>query len=85
MNARDWQKSRVIKEWIIFSLSLGLGGHIALGLVLHAPEQWPLNTVWIYGLFIALSFYVVIQFSRSFWWFWRNQENSAHSSLENRN
>ncbi len=71
MNSQGQRKSKIIKEWIIFSLCLGLGGHMALGLVLHAPEVWPLNTVWVYGLLMAMSFYVVVQLARSIWWFFR--------------
>jgi hypothetical protein len=27
----------MMQEWIIFALCLGVGGHIALGVVMHAP------------------------------------------------
>ena len=27
----------MIREWIIFALCLGVGGHIGLGVVMHAP------------------------------------------------
>ena len=38
----DKSKSRAIKEWVIFAVCMGLGGHIALALLLHAPaDQWP--------------------------------------------
>src|SRR5438093_1154164 len=32
------RKAAMAREWIIFALSFGLGGHIALGLVLHCPK-----------------------------------------------
>src|SRR5207253_7446557 len=37
------RKAIIAREWIIFALSFGLGGHIALGLVLHNPSRamWP--------------------------------------------
>ncbi len=28
---------RMMREWIIFALCLGVGGHIGLGVVMHAP------------------------------------------------
>ena len=45
-----------LREWIIFALSIGLGGHVALGLILHDPasELWG-NIGWnafFIGLFI---------------------------------
>ena len=63
-------RSKAVKEWIIFALCLGLGGHLALALLLHAPEQWPADTLWIYGILLALAVYVCVQLLRSVWW-WR--------------
>ena len=40
----------MMREWIIFALCLGVGGHVALGVVLHAPELWPWSTAGFYGL-----------------------------------
>jgi hypothetical protein len=53
------------REWIIFAISIGLGGHVALGVVLHdpSPRQWQdigWNVVF-FGLFI----YVLFQGGRS--------------------
>ena len=73
MFAADKFKSRWIREWIIFAVCLGLGGHIALGLLLHAPDQWPANSLWLYGLLFALSVYVCVQLLRSVWWLWRGE------------
>ena len=76
MFAADRFKSRWIREWIIFAVCLGLGGHIALALLLHAPEQWPAGNLWLYGLLLALSVYVCIQLLRSVWWLWRGERAS---------
>jgi hypothetical protein len=62
------RKQALIREWIIFAVSLGLGGHIVLGLALHAPEVWSWNRAGMYGLLIGLSVYVVVQVLRSLWW-----------------
>ena len=72
----DQSKSRVIREWIIFSLCLGIGAHIVLGLMLHSPELWPLKSLWIYGLFISFSVYVVVQLGRSLWWWFRSASHA---------
>ena len=73
----DQSKSRVIREWIIFSLCLGIGAHIVLGLMLHSPELWPLKSLWIYDLFISFSVYAVVQLGRSLWWWFRNVPASS--------
>ncbi len=31
----------MMQEWIIFALCLGVGGHIALGVIMHDPNLWP--------------------------------------------
>lgn len=59
------RKSALAREWIIFALSFGLGGHVALGFVLHnpAPDRWQglgWNVVF-FGLFV----YVAVQAGRS--------------------
>ena len=57
------RKTILVREWIIFSLSIGLGGHVALGLVLHDPsytQDMGWNTV-----FIGLFLYVLFQALRS--------------------
>ena len=62
------RKSHYVREWVIFALCLGLGAHLALGVVLHAPEIWPISNLWWYGIILAISFYVLVQFSRSVYW-----------------
>lgn len=57
----------MMREWIIFALCLGVGGHIALGMVLHAPGYWPWNTAALYGLLSGLTFYVLVQVARVIW------------------
>ena len=76
-----WSKSKAIREWIIFSLCLGIGAHIVLGLVLHSPELWPVKSLWIFGLLISFFVYVVVQLSRSLWWWFRSVSNSNAGNL----
>ena len=76
-----WSKSKAIREWIIFSLCLGIGAHIVLGLVLHSPELWPVKSLWIFGLLISFFVYVVVQLSRSLWWWFRSVSNSSAGNL----
>ncbi len=64
---------KFVKEWVIFALCLGLGGHLALALLLHAPEQWPADTLWIYGVLLALAVYMAVQLLRSVWWLCRRE------------
>ena len=61
------------REWIIFALCLGLGGHIVLGIILHNPESWPWSEAGLRGLFVGLSVYVVVQLLRSIWWLTRSR------------
>ena len=72
----DRSKSRAIREWIVFSLCLGIGAHIVLGLILHSPELWPLKSIWVYGLLIPFSVYVIVQLGRSLWWWLRGVSDS---------
>lgn len=57
----------MIREWIIFALCLGVGGHIALGVILHAPGYWPWSTAGFYGLLSGLALYGVVQACRALW------------------
>ena len=57
----------MVREWIIFALCLGVGGHIALGVVLHAPGYWPWSTAGFYGLLSGLALYGVVQAVRALW------------------
>lgn len=63
----------MVREWIIFAICLGLGGHIVLGVVLHAPDLWPWRDAGLYGLLVGLSVYVVAQLARSLWWLLRSK------------
>ena len=69
MGQRDVpSKSHMIREWIVFALCLGLGGHMALAVVLHAPERWPWSHAGLYGLVLGAGVYGVVQLVRALWW-----------------
>ncbi len=55
------------REWIIFALCLGAGGHLALGFVLHAPDLWPWSRAGLYGLLSGLVIYILVQTARFIW------------------
>lgn len=59
------RKVVLAREWVIFALSFGLGGHVALGFVLHnpSPERWQ-NMGW-NAVFFGLFVYVTVQAGRS--------------------
>lgn len=57
----------MVREWIIFAICLGLGGHIALGVVLHSPDLWPWSRAGLYGLLSGLGLYGLVQLGRSIW------------------
>ena len=59
------RKEVVAREWIIFALSFGLGGHIALGFMLHdsTPERW--QTIGWKAVFFGLFVYIAVQTGRS--------------------
>jgi hypothetical protein len=57
----------MMREWSIFALCLGAGGHIVLALVFHAPEAWPWQEAGTYGVFVGLSVYGVVQLIRFCW------------------
>jgi hypothetical protein len=64
------------KEWIIFALSIGLGGHVALGLVLHNPSArqgigWK-------AVLIGLFIYVLFQAGRSVFLVLRTRHTKRH-------
>jgi hypothetical protein len=58
----------MVREWIIFAICLGLGGHIALGLILHAPDLWSWQNAGLRGLLVGLAVYATVQAGRSLWW-----------------
>ena len=76
----------MIREWIIFALCLGAGGHIALAVMLHAPELWPWRTAGLYGLVSGLILYGLIQGGRIVWWkaFRRRQETAVPDRPESK-
>lgn len=57
----------LVREWIIFALCLGAGGHLALGFVLHAPDLWPWSRAGLYGLLSGLVIYALVQVVRFLW------------------
>jgi hypothetical protein len=57
----------LMREWIVFALCLGFGGHIALAFVLHAPEVWPWSRAGLYGIFSGLVVYALVQLVRFLW------------------
>jgi hypothetical protein len=61
----------LVREWIIFAVCLGIGGHIALGFVLHTPGLWPLGRTGFYGLVSGLAVYAVVQAIRWIWTYTR--------------
>lgn len=63
----------LVREWIIFAISLGLGGHLALGVVLHAPDLWTLREAGRNGLLSGLALYAAVQAARWGWWMWKRQ------------
>jgi len=66
------RKTVVAREWIIFSLSVGLGGHLALGFLLHnsTPDHWQEvgGKAALFGLFV----YVAVQASRAIFFAYRS-------------
>jgi hypothetical protein len=68
------------REWIIFALCLGAGGHLALGFVLHAPEVWPWSRAGLYGLLSGLAIYTSVQVVRFIWT--RFMSDRADKSLD---
>jgi hypothetical protein len=58
------RKASFAREWIIFALSIGIGGHIALGLVLHDPAHQWYEMGW-NTLFIGVFVYIAVQAGRS--------------------
>jgi hypothetical protein len=67
------RKASLAREWIIFALSIGIGGHIALGLVLHDPAQHWQEMGW-KALFIGVLAYVSVQAGRSIFYAIRSRK-----------
>ena len=72
----------MMREWIIFALCLGIGGHVALGVMLHAPDLWPWSTAGSYGLLSGLAVYALVQGARGLWKLLRSSQQTTtnHSS-----
>jgi hypothetical protein len=68
------------REWIIFAICLGLGGHIALAVVLHAPDLWPWSKAWLYGILSGFTLYVAVQVVRSIWWIFRGKTSDEREA-----
>lgn len=72
----------LIREWIIFALCLGVGGHIALAFILHAPDLWPWSRAGLYGLLSGLTVYLLVQAIRLIWKAARKKQLSEPSSID---
>lgn len=66
----------LIREWIVFAICLGVGGHVALGVILHAPDLWTLREAGLNGLLSGLAIYAAVQAVRWAWWMWRGTASS---------
>jgi hypothetical protein len=75
------RKTTIMREWAIFALSFGLGGHVVLGMMLHAPDLWPWDKAGIYGLLVGASVYVAFQVLRSIWWMVTEGRRSRRSAM----
>lgn len=69
----------MVREWIIFALCLGAGGHVALGIILHEPSWWPWASAGFSGLLIGVGIYVLVQMSR---FVWRVRQGSPDATTE---
>jgi hypothetical protein len=55
----------IAREWIIFAICMGLGGHLVLGIVLHAPDAWPWEQAGRHALLVGFAVYVAVLLSRA--------------------
>lgn len=67
----------LVREWIIFAICLGIGGHVALGVIFHAPDLWTLREAGLNGLLSGLGVYAGVQVARWAWWMWKTQARSG--------
>lgn len=70
----------MLREWIIFALCLGAGGHMALAFVLHAPESWPWPQAGLTGLLMGVGLYALVQAGRLSWRLLRPSNQSSDDS-----
>lgn len=70
----------MVREWMIFAICLGFGGHVALGLILHAPDLWSWQNAGRRGLLIGLGVYAMAQLVRSLWWIARRRSSAGTST-----
>jgi len=75
------RKVTIAREWIIFALSFGLGGHIAFGWVLHNPssERWQAMGWKVF--FIGLFVYTAVQAGRSIYLAIRSRRSKRDTKL----
>ena len=66
-------KKTMVREWIVLAICLGLGAHVALGVLLHGGLDWPTEAFGFYGIFFGILIYVVVQIIRSIWWVWKGK------------
>lgn len=76
INNTMYNKTTMVREWVVFALCLGLGAHVALGVLLHGSLDWPTETFGLYGIFFGLGIYGVVQVSRSVWRIWQEKAKS---------
>ncbi|MCC2640555.1 MAG: exported protein of unknown function [Nitrospira sp.] len=68
------------REWIVFAICLGVGGHIAFAVILHRPDLWPWSNAWLYGLLSSVALYVLVQVVRALWWVCRGRSGDGSES-----
>lgn len=74
----------MLREWIIFALCLGVGGHVALGVMLHAPDLWPWKTAGFYGLLSGLAIYAITLGGRGLWRYFRSSSRQMSDGSSER-
>jgi len=70
----------MFREWMVFAICLGFGGHVALALILHAPDLWSWDNAGRRGLLVGLGVYVLAQAVRSIWWAARRRGGAGTST-----
>jgi hypothetical protein len=57
---------------------MGMGGHVVLGIVLHAPETWPWQEAGHYAVLVGFSVYVAVLIGRLVWGAVRGRTRGVH-------